>query len=119
MSKERIVRVTREEAKNLPRSDWERVEAMTEEERHQNALADPDNPPWPEAMLARARRVPNVQAIRTRLGMTQEEFAKAFEISLYSIRDWEQGRSRPDSSAQTLLRIIERRPDMVREALAS
>jgi putative transcriptional regulator len=92
---------------------------MTDEEVMADALEDPDNPPWPEEMLARARRVPNVLAIRTRLGMTQEEFARAYEISLYSIRDWEQGRSRPDSSAQTLLRIIERRPDMVREALAS
>ena len=48
----------------------------------------------------------------TKLGMTQEEFARTYEISLHSIRDWEQGRSRPDSSAQTLLRLIERRPDL-------
>ena len=26
-------------------SDWERVDAMTEEEVEANALADPDNPP--------------------------------------------------------------------------
>jgi putative transcriptional regulator len=51
--------------------------------------------------------------------MTQEEFARAYEISVFSIRDREQGRSRPDSSARNLLRLIERRPDMVREALAS
>jgi putative transcriptional regulator len=92
---------------------------MTEEELHQNALEDPDNPPPTEKQLARARRVPNVRAIRTKLGMTQEEFARAYEISLHSIRDWEQGRSRPDFTARTLLRLIERRPEMVREALAS
>lgn len=120
MSDERIVRMTLEEARKLPdKTDWARVDAMTDEELHQNALDDPDNPPLTKEQLARARRVPNVLAIRTRLGMTQDEFAKAFEISIYSIRDWEQGRSRPDSSAQTLLRLIERRPDMVREALAS
>ena len=119
MSKERITRVTLGEARKLPRSDWERVDAMTEEELHQDALDDPNNPPWPEEMLARARRVPEVRAIRTALGLTQEEFARAYEISVYSIRDWEQRRTRPDSSAQTLLRVIERQPDMVREALAS
>jgi putative transcriptional regulator len=119
MSKERIVRVTLEQARRMPRSDWARVDAMTDEELHRNALEDPDNPPLTEEQLARARRVPNVQAIRTRLGMTQEEFARVYEISLHSIRDWEQGRSRPDYTARTLLRLIERRPDMVREALAS
>ena len=119
MKEEHIVRVTREQVRGKGSTDWARVEAFTEEELHQNALDDPDNPPLTEAELARARRVPNVQAIRARLGMTQEQFARAYEISLHSIRDWEQGRSRPDSSAQTLLRVIERRPDMVREALAS
>jgi len=120
MSEERIVRVTLEEARQLPdRTDWARVDALSEEELQQNALDDPDNPPLTEEQLARARRVPDVRAIRTALGLTQEEFARTYEISLFSIRDWEQGRSRPDSSAQTLLRLIERRPDMVREALAS
>lgn len=34
-------------------SDWERVDAMTEEEVEANALADPDNPP-----LTAASRIP-------------------------------------------------------------
>ena len=119
MSEERSVRVTLEEARSRDRTDWARVDAMTDEELHQNALDDPDNPPLTEEQLARARRVPDVRAIRTALGMTQEEFARAYEISLYSIRDWEQGRSRPDFTARTLLRVIERRPEMVREALGT
>ena len=87
-----------ESAAALPdglKSDWARVDAFTEEELHQNALDDPDNPPLTAEQLARFRRVPNPRQIRERLGLTQREFAKQFEISLDNIRDWEEGVRRP------------------------
>jgi hypothetical protein len=37
---------------------------MTEEERHQAALSDPDSLPATEAQLVRARRVPTASAKR-------------------------------------------------------
>ncbi len=43
----------------VSRTDWARLEAMTEEEIEANALADPDNPPLSEAELRRMRPVPN------------------------------------------------------------
>lgn len=101
----------------LATSDWTRVDAMTEEELHQNALDDPDNPPLTKDQLARMRRVPNPQKIRETLGLTQREFARQFEIALGTLRDWEQGARRPDSAAKAYLRVIERNPDAVREAL--
>lgn len=36
------------------RTDWARIDAMTEEEIEANALSDPDNPPWTEEELAAA-----------------------------------------------------------------
>ncbi len=56
MSEERIVRYTRE---TLPesRTDWARLDAMTEEEIEANALSDPDNPPWTDEELKNARLV--------------------------------------------------------------
>lgn len=51
----------------VSRTDWERVEAMTEEEIDANALADPDNPPLTAAELNRMRPVPNPKRIRERL----------------------------------------------------
>ncbi len=95
-----------------------RVDAFTEEELHQNALDDPDNPPLTAEQLARFRRVPNPRQIREELGLTQREFAKQFEISRDNIRDWEDGVRRPDSTAKTYLRVIQQNPDAVREALA-
>ena len=99
------------------KTDWDRVLAMTEEELHQNALDDPDNPPLTDDQLARMRRVPNPREIRENLGLTQREFAKQFHIALGTLRDWEQGASRPDSTARAYLWVIECNPEAVREAL--
>ena len=100
------------------KTDWARIEAMTDEEAHQNALNDPDNPPLTDEQLARMRRVPNPHEIRQNLGLTQREFSRQFELALGNVRDWEQGARRPDSTARAYLRIIERNPDAVRAALA-
>jgi putative transcriptional regulator len=100
------------------KTDWARLEAMTEEEIEANALADPDNPPITPEELARMRRVPNPKRIREKLQLTQEAFAERFEIPLGTLRDWEQGASHPYGAARTLLRVIEQDPEAVANALA-
>ena len=99
------------------KTDWARLEAMTEEEIEANALADPDNPPLTDEELARMRPVPNPRRIRERLKLTQDQFAARFEVPLGTLRDWEQGVSLPDSAAKTLLRVIDKDPDAVINAL--
>jgi putative transcriptional regulator len=99
------------------RTDWAKLDAATDGELETRARSDPDNPPLSDAELRRMRRVPLPKAIRHRLGMTQEEFARSFHLSLATIRDWEQGRYQPDRSARTLLRLIALMPDAVRAAL--
>lgn len=100
------------------RTDWARLDAMTEEEIEANALSDPDNPPISDEELARFRRVPNPREIRKRLNLTQEEFAERFHLRLGTIRDWEQGKKHPDSAARVLLWVIETNPEAVDQALA-
>ena len=100
------------------RTDWARLEAMTEEEIEANALSDPDNPPLTDEELARMRPVPNARRIRERLKLTQEQFSERFEIPLGTLRDWEQGVSYPDRAARTLLRVIDKDPEAVVNALA-
>ena len=105
--------------KKPPKTDWRAFDAMTEEERHQAALSDRDCQPATEAQLARARRVPTVRALRKKLNMTQEQFAKRFHLPLGTVRDWEQGAHRPDKAAQVLLTVIAKDPDAVARALES
>jgi putative transcriptional regulator len=60
----------------------------------------------------------DVRAIRARLGMTQVAFAATFGLPITTLRDWEQGRARPDTAARSYLVVIGRRPEAVRAALA-
>jgi|SaaInl4_135m_RNA_FD_contig_31_428904_length_793_multi_4_in_0_out_0_2 putative transcriptional regulator len=98
-------------------TDWERVDAMTEEELHANAVADPDNPPMDAKELAAMRPVPNPRAIREALSLSQSEFAARFDIPLGTVQDWDQGRRRLDRSTQALLRVIQYAPKIVEEAV--
>lgn len=101
------------------KSDWARVDAMTEEEIEQNALDDPDNPPLTPERLAKMRRVPNPKQLRLSMGLTQKDFARQFGIPLETLREWEMAVRHPDRTAKTYLRVIESNPEAVRQALGT
>ena len=60
----------------------------------------------------------DVQALRKRIGLTQEEFAAKFGISLGTLRHWERGDRKPHGPALVLLRVIEKDDRAVLRALA-
>lgn len=59
----------------------------------------------------------DVKAMRRRLRLTQEEFAMRYNLTIARVRDWEQGRSIPDSAARAYLTVIEKEPEAVKRAL--
>ncbi|MCP4664542.1 MAG: helix-turn-helix domain-containing protein [bacterium] len=61
----------------------------------------------------------DVRKIRDRLRLTQQEFADRFGFSVYSVRNWEQGRRRPEGPARVLLTIIDKEPEAALRALAA
>jgi transcriptional regulator with XRE-family HTH domain len=65
------------------------------------------------------KRVAPVKRIRWQLGLSQEDFAKRFEIPIGTVRDWEQGRSRPDRAAAAYLKVICNDPVSVGRALSA
>ena len=119
MSKTDIIRVTVRPGKPLPKgaTDWQRLDAMTDEEVTAAALADPDAQPLSPEQLTKMRRVPRVKVLRRRLGMTQAEFAGRFHLPISTLRDWEQHRSAPDAPARALLLAIERDPATMQRLL--
>ena len=56
---------------------------------------------------------PNVSAIRRHLGLTQEKFAELLGISPATLRNWEQGRRKPEGAARVLLCVAARFPKAV------
>jgi putative transcriptional regulator len=62
-------------------------------------------------------RPTDVQAVRANLGVSQAEFALLIGVSVATLRNWEQGRRRPDGPALALLRVASRNPKAVIQAL--
>lgn len=60
----------------------------------------------------------NVRAIRRRTGLTQAQFSAKYGFAVASVRNWEQGRRQPEQSARLLLKVIEKHPEVVEEALS-
>jgi len=54
--------------------------------------------------------------LRRFVGLSQKEFARALEISVHTLRNWEQGRRQPEGPAIALLKIAARHPQIVRDA---
>lgn len=61
----------------------------------------------------------DVAILRRFVDLTQAQFALALGISVHTLRNWEQGRRRPEGPAVALLRIAARHPRIIRENIAS
>lgn len=94
------------------KTDWARVAALTDEQIHAAALADPDAQPLPRDGRGLTKLV-NVKKLRERLGFTQEVFAATYGIPIGTLRDWEQRRKNPDATARAYLQAIDQGPEAV------
>ncbi len=56
-----------------------------------------------------------VKAIRSKLHLSQREFAGLLGISDATLKNWEQGRVQPDGAARVLLQVVARNPQVVFE----
>ena len=65
-------------------------------------------------------RVPEVDVrdVRRKMGLSQAQFATRFGLPPATLRNWEQGRARPDIPTRVLLAVIAKHPEAVEDALA-
>jgi len=61
----------------------------------------------------------DVKNIRAKIGMSQNEFASAFGISVSTLRHWERGDRTPHGPALVLLNVVAKEPNAVLKALSS
>jgi len=59
----------------------------------------------------------DVKAIRAKHRLTQKDFAGRYGFSVTTLRQWEQGRRKPEGPTRAYLLVIERNPKAVCEAL--
>lgn len=106
------------------RTNWKKVKSLTEKQIIAAAKSDPDAKPLTRAQLNKFKRVNppkeiDVKNIRKKLHVSQSEFAEYFGVSLRTIQEWEQHRRAPNQLARNFLKVIEKAPKAVLEALAA
>jgi putative transcriptional regulator len=60
-------------------------------------------------------KVPQAAEARSRVGLSQQAFARLLGVSPRTIQDWEQGRRKPTGAAKTLLQVAFSHPEVLRE----
>lgn len=98
------------------RVDRPRLEATTDAQ----AQADKDEDGYGHFEFGPDTRVVprvDVRKIRESIGLTQDEFALRFRLSLRTVQEWEQGRKQPTEAARVLLFAISREPKALARAL--
>lgn len=86
-----------------------RVDATTDQDIAAHAQADEA-----QAMLDAAKFT---RRVRTRLGLSQSEFSHRIDVSLETIRNWEQGKRVPTGAAKALLKVLDKAPEAALLAL--
>ncbi len=61
----------------------------------------------------------DVQRIRNKLNVSQSQFAMMIGVSMATLQNWEQGRREPEGPAKAFLRVVDKNPQAVLEALHS
>ena len=59
----------------------------------------------------------DIRLVRRKMGLSQAQFATKFGFPPATLRNWEQGRSRPDAPTRVLLAAIAKHPEAVEDVL--
>ena len=59
----------------------------------------------------------DVREVRTKMGLSQAQFATKFGFPPATLRNWEQGRAHPDAPTRVLLAVIAKHPEAVEDVL--
>ncbi|WP_240454177.1 helix-turn-helix domain-containing protein [Halomonas sp. NO4] len=91
------------------------ADVMTGEELGNKLLESVRQMKRGEAARETQVEVPKAAEVRHRMGLSQKEFADLLDVSLGTLRGWEQGRREPTGTARTLLRVAEKHPEALRD----
>ena len=85
-----------------------------------NKIEDPELAQFCEDLITSTKQVKagNVRVvfspianIRTKMHLSQSKFSDLLGVSVRTLQDWEQGRTKPSGAAKTLLKIAEQNPE--------
>ena len=59
----------------------------------------------------------NIRKVRSKTRLSQAVFAKVLNVSVSSVRQWEQGTRTPTGSTKVLLKLLSKKPDIVEQLI--
>ena len=62
-------------------------------------------------------KVPAVASVRNASGLSQAQFAVLLGVSVRTLQKWEQGARAPSGAAKSLIRIAQRHPEVLADAI--
>jgi DNA-binding transcriptional regulator YiaG len=118
-----VRRACEQGAERRGQTDWQRVDAFTDEEIEQFAREegfDDDEGPLTGRAIIPPGVIPgtDVRSLRESLGLTLDEFARCYGLPSEDVQAWEQHVRKPDGAARTFLWLITLDPIAVAERLA-
>jgi putative transcriptional regulator len=102
------------------KTDWRRIDAMSDEDIARQIAEDPDVAPDMSEALERGEFELvwgiDVEHVRTRTGLDQTAFARRFGISLDELIEWETWGRVPNRIVWMYLKVIESEPEVIGRA---
>ncbi|WP_296405730.1 NadS family protein [Psychrobacter sp.] len=60
--------------------------------------------------------VPDIKMVRAKTGLSQLQFSEKLNISPRTLQNWEQGTRNPTGAAVTLMRLLDKKPELIMDA---
>jgi len=102
------------------RTDWRRVDTMTDDDIARQIAEDPDVAPDMSEALERGEFEVvwgiDVEHVRSQTGLDQAAFARRFGVPLDELVDWEALGRVPNRAIWTYFKVIEREPEIIGRA---
>lgn len=93
------------------------VQAVIDDDHEAISIKDSLTQSLKEARAGSAERItyPPIVGTRQQVGLSQVQFAQRLGISVNTLQSWEQGQRQPSGAAATLMRLLDKHPELVRE----
>lgn len=114
MSKISTPTLEQRDQQGMAPEDWQRLDAMTDEEITAAAMTDPDALPITPEQAAQFRRPALVKRLRHKLKMGRETFSSTYGIPLETLSAWERHEAEPTPAETAYLHLIEREPELAK-----
>lgn len=118
-----MVRMSSAEARariRKTKADWQRIDAMTDEDIARQIAEDPDVAPDMSEALERGEFEVvwgiDIEHVRRRTGLDQTAFALKFGAPLAELIEWEAVGRVPNRTIWMYLKVIEREPEVIGRA---